>query len=142
MGGLLLVHYRVAAFLGALIVVSASSPRQILEIKNNRGITANQADNNNFHNQHHNNHHHDPHGGLQPFVLLIGPVFQVSATIKPFADFSWNFLTSGMGEYTLGLAELGILWAIFKNRHSLELCTLDWITISQFLVRLVCQGQV
>ena len=92
-----------------------SLPRQILEIKNDQN-TANQADNNNFHNQHHNNHPHNPMVACNPSFFNWTCISRYLLPLNLFADFSWNFLTSGMGEYTLGLAGLGILWAIFQKQ--------------------------
>lgn len=114
-GGLLLVHYRVAAFFGALIIVYLLvTVVQTWKLKSIKAQVTWQL---------------KVIVGASIIAILLtipwwpatlrtllGPVFQIRAEIKPFADFSWNFLTSGLGEYTLGLAGLGILWAIYQKQ--------------------------
>jgi hypothetical protein len=129
--GLILVHYRVAAFLALLLVAMVISrftlkPKPLKDLVQRSGITA---------------------GVLGAGALLLaGPwllptlsrhIFPAltpvpASTGEPFADFSWGLLTTGFGEYSLWLAGLGILLG-FILRQRFVLAVVLW-TGSMFLL--------
>lgn len=60
---------------------------------------------------------------------------KVTATVKPFSDFSWRFLTSALGLYVMIVAGLGLLWGIIRNKV-LVFITLVWISLLFLLANL------
>ena len=120
-GGLLIVHYRAAAFLGCLLlaffagllleqrwwkkIVLISCSKQLLAAGFILGF-----------------------GSLlltlpwmgQVIPNLLVPAFTPGGSVAetaPFADFSWRFLEAGMGKYTLWLAGVGMVCGIlFRKR--------------------------
>lgn len=52
-------------------------------------------------------------GALASFVV---PVAAAPGATRPFADFAWSFLTTALGKYALGLAGLGLLTGIVQRR--------------------------
>ncbi len=130
-GGLFLVHYRVTAFLGVILVVYALVEiflPSIVEQESRLNIFYNLAKT------------LFPAGLLSivltlPWFLptfsgLILPKSQAwSGEVTPlFADLRWHRFTIGLGSYTLVLAGLGLLWAFgCKKRFALTLTL--WIGI-------------
>jgi hypothetical protein len=133
-GGLFMVHYRVLAFLACLII--AYSIFYIIRKKDLQEIRA-----------------------FRMFLLIISmsalgimlvlPWFMrafstsllpyvnttITASVPYFQDFSWSFLTSALGKYSLVLAGLGLVWGIIQ-RKSYAFMLVMWIILLFFLSNL------
>jgi hypothetical protein len=115
LAGLLLVHYRVLAFLYALILayllvnetVAIARRRQWRELmKTMLGLMI--------------------VGFLSLLVTLpwwpaalksfILPMTADRGITKAFSDFSWSYLIAALGKYAIGLSGLGFLWSIIQRR--------------------------
>jgi len=127
--GLLLIHYRVFAFLGCLIIPyviyiyikSLQLDRRSIINYTSRWILITLA------------------FGMSTFLLTIPWMWpnltrllpaalevKAPALVEPFSDFSWRFLTSALGLYVMIVAGLGLLWGIIRNK-GLVFITLVWI---------------
>ncbi len=71
-------------------------------------------------------------GALASFVV---PVATAPGATRPFADFAWSFLTTALGKYALGLAGLGLLTSLFQRR-AFAWVILLWTMILFFLANL------
>jgi hypothetical protein len=138
LAGLLLVHYRVLAFLAALlaaylIITWIQAAFSELSLKKIGIDVANLA-------------------ALGLLTLLITlpwwPValksFVIPVAVAPgatrlFSDFSWSYLNTALGKYALGLAGLGLIWSIVQRR-SFGLIMVLWVAILFFLANLGALG--
>ena len=50
-------------------------------------------------------------------TLLIPKLAWGEASSPAFGDFSWNYLTSALGDYALALAGLGLIWSLVQGRR-------------------------
>jgi hypothetical protein len=141
-GGLLIVHYRVAAFLGSLVLayfIGLFIGRRHLKMQALFGyllqLTA---------------------GG---FLLLLGmlllslpwmaevipdllvPAFSPNNVVaaEPFADFSWRFLVAGMGTYTFYLAGTGVAFGLLSRKRFI-ITTFLWVSLLFTLANLGALG--
>ncbi len=56
---------------------------------------------------------------LQNFIAPKTAAWSGNTARAPwFNDFAWRYLTAGLGNYTLGLAALGMGWALWKHRRA------------------------
>ncbi len=56
---------------------------------------------------------------LMGFIAPKTAAWSASPTRQPwFADFAWRYLTAGLGRYALGVAALGLGWALWKRRRA------------------------
>ncbi len=115
LAGLLLVHYRVLAFLGALIAAYLIIAWILLAIRRR------------------------PWEKIGGDLLILGtsglfallltlpwwplalrsfviPVALAAGPTKVFSDFSWSYLNTALGKYALGLAGLGFIWSLIQRR--------------------------
>ncbi|GAB4529930.1 MAG: hypothetical protein Fur0018_16890 [Anaerolineales bacterium] len=124
LAGLLITHYRVAAFLALLILAWEITHlgRDTLRRLPGRSVSV-----------------------LSSLLLAspwLWPALQgfiapktagTPPTPRPwFTDFSWRYLTAGLGRYTLGLAVLGLGWALWRHRRA-ALTLILWI-VGMFLL--------
>lgn len=133
--GLLMVHYRVLAFLGALIAATLLVELPLRFIRGKFLVRQ-----------------------LLPLILsfaalaifaltltifwwptamtsLILPTGAFSGSKTAFSDFSWSYLITAYGRYALGLAGLGFLWGLVRKR-TFPLVMLFWISMLFFLANL------
>ncbi len=115
-GGLFLTHYRVVAFLGCLVIaylavqvvqslwqrsfreqIPTLFQRLALATLLSIGLTI-------------------PWWPATLETLLIPKLAWASAGVPPFVDFSWGYLTSASGLYTLVLAGLGLIWGLIRRK--------------------------
>jgi hypothetical protein len=130
LGGLFMLHYRVIAFVVALLfayVVMQIFPRRILM---NRKISSLLL--------------------LIALMSILGIIFvfpwflqalkttvlpivttPITSTIGLFQDFSWPYLTSALGKQSLALAGLGLCWSMIK-RQSFSFLLIIWVFIMFF----------
>ena len=67
---------------------------------------------------------------------LISPhIVQNQIAVKPFGDFSWQFLNSALGKYINALALLGITWGLLRRNRS-TFVILIWILLLFILANL------
>ncbi len=115
LGGVLLVHYRVFAFLIALLMaylavyIGQAVYRRRFREAAQRSIFA--------------------IGGIGLIAVMITlpwwpstlstfikPVASAPGGTKAFADFSWSYLNTASGKYVLGLAGIGLVWSFVQKR--------------------------
>jgi hypothetical protein len=73
---------------------------------------------------------------LQSFVI---PVAIAPGATKPFSDFSWSYLNTALGKYALGLASLGLLWSIIQRR-TFGLIMVLWVALMFLFANLGALG--
>lgn len=136
--GLLLVHYRVAAFAACLLIAYVISLARF-----NREKLPGLAQ----------------RAGLSASLLLLVPFLLTLPWMAPtftrhilpvlsldqarhtplFGDFSWRYLTAGLGTYAMGLAGLGLIWGLFR-RPRFSTAMLLWVVLLFFLSNLGALG--
>lgn len=135
MAGMFLVHYRVAAFLAALLLVIVVT--ELITSSTDRKKTLANAVINII----------IPAllGGLITLGWLIPAIRYTflprSAPINPegsvrlFSDFSWHYLTPALGKQALVLAGIGWLWSVLR-KHKIALMIPGWTILLFFLANL------
>jgi hypothetical protein len=133
-GGLLMIHYRVVAFLACLILAYFV-----------------------YHLAFERQFNHNKPASVVLFIIsmaLLSIVFvlpwiipmlktavlprlstPVTGSVGPFADFSWPYLTSALGKQAIALAGLGLLWSAIKKRRIAFVITL-WVLLLFVLANL------
>lgn len=132
--GVLLVHYRVLAFLAALIAAYCLIA-WVQEGLRRRGVRKPGVDLLNL-------------GLIGVFVLLLTlpwwpatvrtfvlPVASFPGTSVAFSDFAWSYLTTALGKYALGLAGLGFLWSLVQ-RKTIGIVMALWVALMFFIANL------
>lgn len=134
LAGVMLVHYRVLAFLITLILayllvnLSRTAFRPNFKITAWQSLLALAAI-----------------GILAALLTLpwwpetlrtfVQPVASVRGTARAFADFSWSYLNTALGKYVLALAGLGLLWSFVQKRW-FGLVLVIWVALMFFLANL------
>jgi hypothetical protein len=133
-GGLFMVHYRVIAFLAALIFSFV-----LYQVLFKRNAT----------------YHSPVHLLISVSIMAVISIIFVfpwfiqtvktilaltasppaTTSIPLFQDFSWPFLTSALGKQAMVMAGLGILWSVIKH-HALAFILSVWVLILFFLANL------
>ena len=132
--GILLVHYRVLAFLGALVlayllvewITAVIHKRLWPKLVKDASILL-------------------VIGGAALLLTLpwwptalrtyVLPVGQATGSKTPFSDFSWRYLNTAFGYYAMGLAGLGLIWSIIQKR-TLGIVMVLWIIIMFLMANL------
>ena len=135
MAGMFLVHYRVAAFLAALLLVIVlteliTQPLAWKKVLTNSVISI-----------------IIPAlvGGLITLGWLIPAIrytflprsapINPEGSVKLFSDFSWHYLTPALGKQAIVLAGIGWLWSVLR-KHKIALIIPGWIILLFFLANL------